>query len=250
MMSDADRTFHDEDKLPWLEAVDNEDAPRGGSAGAVAAALVAALVALGLVIGGVFWLRDNGPSGLGGGGGELIAAPAGPYKQRPDEPGGMKVEGQGDAAFAASAGADVNASIDIAALPEAPLTGAGSQPAADAPAEPTPPKAKLAANPPAPPPATAVAVAAPPPAAAPVAKPEAPITGGLIQLGAFSSEAKANQAWKKMSARFAYLKPLTSTVTSVKSGSNTLYRLRASAGGDAETICGKLKVAGETCAVL
>ena len=76
------------------------------------------------------------------------------------------------------------------------------------------------------------------------------MTGGLIQLGAFSSEAKANQAWKTMAARFAYLKPLTSSVTPVKSGGGTLYRLRASAGGDAETICGKLKVAGETCAIL
>ena len=64
-------------------------------------------------------------SGAAPGAGELIAAPDGAYKQKPAEPGGMKVEGQGDAAYAASAGADVNAAIDIAALPEAPVAGAG-----------------------------------------------------------------------------------------------------------------------------
>jgi hypothetical protein len=231
-MSNADRTLPDENKLPWLEPVENEAHRKGGGTGAVVAALIVALVALGLVVGGVFWLRDNGASGPGGAEGELIAAPAGPYKQKPAEPGGMKVEGQGDAAFAASAGADVNAAIDISALPEAPLTGAGSSRAEDAPA----PHADKP-----------VAAAAP----AATAGAPAPVTGGLIQLGAFSSAAKANQAWKTLAARFAYLAPLTSSVTPVSSGSGgTLYRLRASAGADAATVCGKLKVAGESCTVL
>jgi hypothetical protein len=239
MMSDADRMLHDEDRLPWLEPVENEDQRGGGAgvppalggAGAVVAALVAALVALGLVVGGIFWLRDGGVSG-GGGSGELIAAPAGPYKQKPAEPGGMKVEGQGDAAFAASAGTDVNAAIDISAIPEAPLAGTRS-----------------AGGTPAPPPVEAAPVAAAAPVTAGSAA-AAPASGGLIQLGAFSSEAKANLAWKTMATRFAYLKPLASSVTPVASGSNTLYRLRASAGADAGTVCGKLKVAGESCTVL
>lgn len=232
-MSNADRTLPDENKLPWLEAVENEDQRKGGGTGAVVAALVVALVALGLIVGGVFWLRDNNASGLGAEG-ELIAAPAGPYKQKPAEPGGMKVEGQGDAAFAASAGTDVNAAIDISAVAEAPLTGAGS------------PRVEDAAVPHVGKPA-AVAAAAP----ATAASGPAPVTGGLIQLGAFSSEAKANQAWKTLAARFAYLTPLTSSVTPVSSGSGgTLYRLRASAGAEAATVCGKLKVAGESCTVL
>jgi hypothetical protein len=235
-MSDTDRLLRDEDKLPWLEPVENDERLRGGGTGAVVAALVAALVALGLVVGGVFWLRDNGPAGLSGGQSEMIAAPAGPYKQKPTEPGGMKVEGQGDAAFTASTGAEVNAAIDIDGVAEAPLSGKGSAPA------------EVAAAPVAKTPVPTVKVAAAAAPSAPAAA--APVTGGLIQLGAFSSEAKANQAWKTMAARFAYLKPLTSSVTPVKSGSSTLYRLRASAGPDAAIVCGKLKVAGETCAVL
>jgi hypothetical protein len=208
-MSDTDRLLRDEDKLPWLEPVENDERPRGGGTGAVVAALVAALVALGLVVGGVFWLRDNGPAGLSGGQSEMIAAPAGPYKQKPTEPGGMKVEGQGDAAFTASTGAEVNAAIDIDGVAEAPLSGKGSAPAEVA--------------------------------AAPVAKTPVP-TVKVAAAAAPSAPAAA--------ARFAYLKPLTSSVTPVKSGSSTLYRLRASAGPDAAIVCGKLKVAGETCAVL
>jgi hypothetical protein len=239
-MSDVDRlgTAQDEDRLPWLEAVDDEDHRAGSGAGTIVAALIAALVALGLVVGGAFWLRDRGRD-TGGGEGELIAAPAGPYKEKPATPGGMKVEGQGDAAYAASTGAELNAAVDIAALPEAPV----ARPAATKPAEPTQTaEAKPAAAPAKP--------AAPVETAAAVAPEGTKLTGGVIQLGAFSSPAAANAAWKSLSGRFGYLKPLTSAVMPVSSGGKTLYRLRASAGGEAGTVCGKLKVAGETCAVV
>lgn len=229
-MSDVERPAAgpDEERLPWLEAVDDEDRRRGSGAGTLVAALIAVLVALGLVVGGSFWLRDRarGPSGADGGG-ELIAA-NGPYKEKPANPGGMKVEGQGDAAYAASAGAELNAAVDIGAVPETPVTT---------------PRAKKGAEPKEAVPAAKAADAA----AAPSGK---ALSGGVIQLGAFSSAAKANEAWKSLSGRFAYLKPLNSAVTSISTGGKTFYRLRASAGGEAATVCGKLKVAGETCAVV
>lgn len=230
-MSDVDRaSVVDEDRLPWLEAVDEDEPRRAGGAGTgtLVAALIAALVALGLIVGGVFWLRDRGqPDGTGEG--ELITAPAGDYKEKPSAPGGMKVEGQGDAAYAASTGADVDSAIDIAAVPEAPVKRAGS------------------------------VKAEPKPVSAPIAKPAKPavaiaagktVAGGTIQLGAFSSSTKANDAWKSMSGRFAYLKPYAGAVTPVSTAKGTMYRLRAGVGGEAQTICGKLKVAGETCAVV
>jgi hypothetical protein len=43
-----------------------------------------------------------------------------------------------------------------------------------------------------------------------------------------------------------YLAPLTHSVVPVQSGGKTLYRLRASGPGAAD-ICGRLKVAGESC---
>jgi hypothetical protein len=103
-------------------------------------------------------------------------------------------------------------------------------------------------------------VKAPPPASKPStplapARPETPTPapsasgGGTIQLGALGSEAKAKQVWKTLSTRFSSLAPLAMSVTPVKVGDTTLYRLRAS-GGDARRLCAQLKVAGETCNVV
>lgn len=234
----------DEDRLPWLEAVEDEDNEPGVGAGKLIAALIAGLIALGLVVGGVFWLRDRTAGGSGEG--ELIAAPEGDYKQAPETPGGMQVAGQGDVAYSASEGADINSAIDLTALPEAPVT----EPQAPAAIEPVPtpiPKPKPVAVK-TPVPAKPVLVK---PIPAPVVPVEAAPSGaGTIQLGAFSSEAKANAAWKSLSGRFSFLGGLTSSVTPVASGGSTLYRLRAGAGGDAKGVCAKLRVAGESCVVL
>lgn len=237
----------DEDRLPWLEAVEDEDNEPGVGAGKLIAALIAGLIALGLIVGGVFWLRDRTAGGSGEG--ELIAAPEGAYKQPPETPGGMQVAGQGDVAYSASEGADINSAIDLTALPEAPVT----EPQAPAAIEPAPapaPKPKpvaVAAKTPVPAKPVPVKLA-PVTIAAPVEA--APSGAGTIQLGAFSSEAKANAAWKSLSGRFSFLGGLTSSVTPVASGGSTLYRLRAGAGGDAKGVCAKLRVAGESCVVL
>jgi cell division septation protein DedD len=136
----------------------------------------------------------------------------------------MKVEGQGDAAFAASTGSEPNGRINVDAVPEQPVSAPAKAPAA-APAATSAPAAQ-----------SAKPVAAPTPAAG----------GATIQLGAFSSPASANSAWKALSGRFKYLTPLTQSVIPVTVNGRTLYRLRAS-GPDAASICGRLRVAGETC---
>jgi hypothetical protein len=52
-----------------------------------------------------------------------------------------------------------------------------------------------------------------------------------------------------MSGRFKYLSPLTHNVMSAQVGGKTLYRLRASGPG-AKDLCGRLRVAGESCVVI
>lgn len=243
----------DEDRLPWLEAVEDEDDEPGVGAGKLIAALIAGLIALGLIVGGVFWLRERGAEG-GSGEGELIAAPEGNYKERPDNPGGMQVDGTGDVAYSASEGADVNSAIDLTAIPEAPVTPPGT-PVAEpllrapppTPAPTTKPAAVVAK---APAPAKPAKPAPVPASPQPIVETAAPAGPGTIQLGAFSSEAKANAAWKSLSGRFSFLGALSSSVIPVKSGDNTLYRLRAGAGGDAKGVCAKLRVAGESCVVV
>ena len=268
-MSDIDRGRKaDEDRLPWLEPVDEQVRDGGPGAGKLIAVLLVALLVIGLVVGGIFWMSDV--SGRSDGPGDLIAAPAGDYKVKPDEPGGMKVEGEGDTAYSASDGRETNARIDLNAVPETPVSGAGSvakpggAPNAVAAAKPNAPAAvgKTPAQTAVvvPLPKTGEAPAAPPKVAivqpkAPVAaKPEtqaaATASGPQVQLGAFGSEAKANAAWKALSTRFSFLAPLEKTVTQATVGSGTVYRLRASAGGQAKSICAKLKVAGESCAII
>ena len=159
----------DEDRLPWLEPVEDETPDRGVGAGKLIAAVVVCLLAIGLVIGGVFWLRERGGAPeTARGDGDLIAAPAGDYKVAPAEPGGMNVEGEGDATFAASQGVPVDAAIDISKRPEAPVAAGprATEPAKVAKAEPVKtvplPASKAAA------PATTPA--------APVTKPATPVS--------------------------------------------------------------------------
>ncbi len=242
-MTDIDRdgVRDDEDRLPWLEAVDDEDEGTV-STGKLAAFLLAALLALGAVVGGVAWLRSQQPGPQGDG--KLIAAQEGDYKVRPDAPGGMKVDGQGDTAFQASEGAAPKGKIDLNATSEAPVAGTKA-PKLNGPA--VAPAGKMAT---APMPANGGKLVAAPPAA-PVVRPGARASAGsLVQLGAFGSEAKANQAWIAMTKRFAYLAPLAKSVEAAEVGGNTVYRLRANAGGDASTVCGKLRVAGENCLIV
>lgn len=260
----------DEDRLPWLEPVEDETAEEGVSAARLIVGLIVALVALGLVVGGVYWLKQRaGGPGTSAKDPTLIAAQTGPYKTKPAEAGGMQVKGQGDSSYATSEGADANAKIDLAAAPEAPIAKGKAAPApapvpvakpvevaqasvakpAPAPAKPAPVKPTEVAQAPAKP---TPAPAKPAPAAVkPVETATASSSGGgSIQLGALDSEAKANAAWKSLSGRYAYLASLNHAVVKAEVNGKTYYRLRASAGGQASSICSKLKVAGEACSVV
>ena len=222
----ADAADND-DRLPWLEAVDEEDERSGPSVLKLIVAVLIGLAAIGGIVGGIFWLMNRDDAPAAGADGELIAAPDGDYKVRPDDPGGMTVEGEGDTAFAASEGADPKGAIDTSKMPEAPVT-AGTP--ATAPREEPLLKAPEPTNAPAETPA-----------------PAQPAAGGAtVQLGAFPSAASAEKAWKALSGRFSYLAPLSHSVVSAQVNGKTWYRLRATGPG-AENVCGRLRVAGENC---
>lgn len=223
------RADDDDDRLPWLEAVEEEGGEGGPSPLKLIVAVLIGLVAIGGIVGGIFWMgnRDGGANRPP----EAIAAPEGPYKVKPDSPGGMAVEGQGATAFDAAQGGNPNGSIDTSAVTEAPVT---ARPKGQAPAEKEPPLLK------APPPSNAPA----PKAATPAATP--PAGGATVQLGAFPTAASAEKAWKALSGRFAYLAPLSHNVISANVSGRTWYRLRASGPG-AANVCGRLRVAGENC---
>jgi hypothetical protein len=242
-MSDDARTdddeieLADEDRLPWLEAVEEDNGEGGPSVLKLVAAILIGLVAIGVIVGGLFWLGNRGQHGPNG---EVIVAEEGDYKVRPDNPGGMNVQGTGDTAYAASQGAQPQGNLNVDAVPEAPVTP-GRRPAPTAPAP--------APTAPAPAPAPTPAPARPAPAH-PAPAPATPVAGGAtIQLGAFSSQAGANTAWGALSGRFRYLAPLSHAVVSAQVGGRTLYRLRASGAGAAD-ICRRLRAAGEDCSTV
>jgi cell division septation protein DedD len=224
--ADEPTPLDDEDRLPWLEAVEEDGEGTSPSPAKLIAFVVIGLIAIGLIVGGLFWMGNR--DGAANREAELIEAPEGAVKVKPDDPGGMQVQGKGDTSFATSEGADPSGNIDVSAVPEAPVQPKAAPVAVPAPT-PVPPR-------PAPTPAVRVAT----PAIAP---------GASIQLGAFSSQAGANNAWKGLSSRFKYLAPLTHSITPVTAGGKTLYRLRASGMG-ADDFCGRLRVAGETCVSL
>jgi len=234
-----DMDLREEDRLPWLETVEPDDQDTVGI-GRVIALVVLGLAVLATIIFGIYKLQQRAPTGDG----QLIAAQEGDYKVKPDDAGGMKVKGEGESAIATSAGKSGNGAIDLRGVPEAPV--AGKRVVA--------PKAEDAAG------RNAVAqvpasggrlVAAAPMTAAKANGAGAGTGGSLVQLGAYPSEAVANAAWTNFSKRFAYVGALGKSVQPVATGGRTLYRLRVNAGSanQAADICGRLRVAGETCFV-
>jgi cell division septation protein DedD len=209
---------YDDGQLPWLQAVDDEDEPRGLSARKMLAALLVVLLAAALVAATFFWLgrRDVVSAGPP----ELIRAEPGPYKIKPPNPGGLNVAGESETAFETSAGEDKDAQLDLNAVSETPVAKPKPEPK---PAEPA------AAKPPAP---------EPKPSGAP---------GTVVQLGAFANQAQAERAWTALSARFPGVAAMTKLIVPFPGG----IRLRASGASPAEAkqVCQTLKAAGENCFV-
>jgi SPOR domain len=223
-MSDF-RSSYDDSQLPWLEAVDDEDGPRGVSARKMLAALLVVLMAAAIVAGTFFYLGRQDPAGLGAP--ELIRAQPGPYKVKPSDPGGLDVAGESETAFQTSAGEDSDAQIDLNALAEQPV----ARPPKVAPKPITPAETtKPVAAKPAPPPAT--------PSGG---------SGSVIQLGFFDNAAQAERAWTALSTRFSSVAAMTKLVVPYSGG----FRLRAGAASKAEAkqACQALRVAGENCFV-
>lgn len=86
---------------------------------------------------------------------------------------------------------------------------------------------------------------------APAPKPSKP--GVLLQLGAFSSTARANQGWGEITGKFKSLTGLSPDIAPVAVGGRTMYRLRAagvSGAARADQICAELKAAGQPCLIV
>jgi hypothetical protein len=214
-----ERSAYDDGQLPWLQAVDDEDEPRGVSARKMLAALAVVLIAGLLVAGTFFWLGQRGSEVTGPP--ELIEAEPGPYKVKPADPGGLDVAGDSETAFQTSAGEDTDAQLDLSAVPEAPVTKPAKRE----------PKPEATAD-------------------APKPTEQAAPTGGsgsVIQLGFFDNQAQAERAWSALTARFPNVGAMNKITVPYSGG----IRLRAGAASPAEArqACQTLQAAGEKCFV-
>lgn len=212
--------LNDPDRLPWLETADGYEYVESTSPLRMAVMLLAGLVLLAAIVGAIYWLQRNQIGGANGNG-QLIAAPAGAYKVKPQDAGGKRFEGEGDSAFAASEGTKTGAILV--------------------------PAAKVAAA--APPAAMASA-----PAAAPAAPSAAPSAGAvMVQLGAFGDSAKADAAWAALNKRFGFLAGMNRKIAETNvEGGRKVFRLQAvtANSSEAQQLCAKLKVAGENCLIV
>ncbi|WP_010215703.1 SPOR domain-containing protein [Sphingomonas sp. PAMC 26621] len=224
-MAIGDRDLRDSERLPWLETVEEENEGGTPVVRIVLLIVIVLLVVAIAILGYRYWDTHRGINGNGA----LIAAPAGPYKVRPTEPGGMIVEGEGDTAIATSNGAGTgNASIDMAAAPETPIAGKKV----------APPKIDAGSS-------KAIS-------ALPQATGATRTSGGsVVQLGSFDSEAEANAGWATVVKRNAFVAPLGKSVQMAQVGGRTVYRLRVNAGSTAQatSLCAKLAAAGQACFV-
>ncbi len=196
----------------------------------------------------------------------LIEADPGPFKVAPADRQGMEVPGDGEVIHEAVRGQDIEARIDMNALPEAPIgrprdllppaagtppvaspgqsvpvqvVPAGPPPAPKPAAQPTPKAAPKLLPPPAatrPPPAVTAA-----PAAASTAPPKA---SGTVQIGAFSSEAKAQEEWSRVAGKGGLSAKRIEKITN--SSGKTLWRVRGSAA-DIGTACKAILAANGAC---
>ena len=220
-MSDL-RSGYDEDSLPWLQEVEDEDAPRGISARAMLAGLLVVALIAAAVAGGFYWLGSRG--GGVAGEPELIRAPDTPYRVKPDNPGGLDIAGESQTTFETSAGQDVDSQLNLGATGREDVTTVAPK------EEPKP---------------------ADQPAATPAPKPEPPkavpsgAAGSVIQLGAFANRAQAERAWTALSSRFSSVAGLNKMIVPFSGG----IRLRAAASSPAQAqeVCNALKAAGEAC---
>jgi hypothetical protein len=223
-----DGRAYDDQALPWLEAVDDEDGPRGISARKMLVALFLVLAAAAIVAGTMFWLGRRDPVVTGAP--ELIRAEPGPYKVKPQDPGGLDVAGDSETAYSTSAGEDPDAALDVRKLPEdmTPLP---------APAEGQVPPKKIPPN------ETKVPANDEPAPAGP--------SGPTIQLGAYASTIKADTAWSLLSGRFPEVAALKKSVVTATVKGKPFYRLRAVGSSEqTKAACAALRAAGESCLVV
>jgi hypothetical protein len=185
----------------------------------------------------------------------VVAADSRPTRVKPQNPGGMKIDGAENDVF--SGGSDT-ADSKLAAAPETPDTKALRTPAprvaeTTAPVAVTPPPPPVTAAIPAP--VAAVPPPAPPNPVAAAVETHLPASGHqtMVQLAALTSEEAARKEWQQLTRRMPELlngrQPLYSRT---ERDGHTFWRVRTSGFADAaqaRAFCEHVRAKGGSCSV-
>ena len=211
----------DTDNLPWLES-DAEDEDAGGLDIGQILGFAAVLIGLLAVVVGAVWYVSNRSTGAEAvADGSVIAAPEGPIKERPEDPGGKTFAGTGNVAPVVGEGGTRKAVVaEKTVAAPAPVPAPSPRPSASA-------------------------------SAAAVPAPQANVPGVGVQLAAYGTRARAEQGWSDLSRRTDVLAGVKYRVVEGKVDIGTVYRLQAVAPNraEAEKLCEALKADGLDCQV-
>lgn len=230
-LNEADGALGDElglgepDSLPWLESDEEEEGAGGIDTSQIMLFALGLIALLGLAVAGVWYFTNRAAGGEVVADGSVIAAPEGPVKQRPDDPGGKTFDGTGNVAPVVGEGGSRPGVVIETPMPALP-GGTPGQPAAQPSAGPAKPAAPAAG--------------------------QAPATGGVgVQLAAYGTRARAEQGWSDALRRTDALKGVKYRVVEGKVDIGTVYRLQAVVGtrAEADTLCRALKSDGVDCQV-
>lgn len=252
--------FTDADSLPWLEAED-EDEAAGGFDTSQFVGFLAVLAVLALLFWGIVYVGSNYDRGaVEIADGSLIEAPEGPYKERPLDPGGKEFAGTNDVAPGVGQGLTTDGRLadsrgvgstgagsgdgDLnVAMP--PIgggvsgVGGGSGSAANAGANNAGGIGGLTDA------SGASSTDQTPPAQV------ADTSGVGVQIGAFSSRARAEQGWTKLKGQSAALSKYDRRIMEGEADDAPVFRLQAVAPtlADANRLCRALRNEGLDCQV-
>lgn len=215
----------DEDmSLPWLESDDDDGDDQGAGGGRIAGFLTGAVLVLVLLVGGVWWLNHRAAQGELLADGSTIEAPAQPYKEAPENPGGKTFAGTGDTSFAVSVGQSRPARLgqDGGAPKDGPDAGKSAEEAAQ--------------------------VSSPSPTAS-AAAPE--VKGVGVQVGAYSNRAAAEAGWQTLKQRSDILAGYQHRIIEGRADIGMVYRLQVvtADAASAQGLCSQLRATGLSCQV-
>ncbi|MGY6552812.1 MAG: SPOR domain-containing protein [Erythrobacter sp.] len=205
--------------LPWLESEEDDNEAGALDTRQMIAFGAILLAALGVLVGLVWYLSNAMGAPASAPDGSIIAAPSGPYKERPQDPGGKEFAGTGNVAPLVAEGGAPQAVVASTAKPAAP----------DVPADKPAPAG------------TSDAAAS----AAPVA------SGVGVQLAAYGSRERAERGWADLSRRSESLQGVRHRVVEGVVDIGTVYRLQAVTAdrASADQLCAALKREGLDCQV-